>query len=396
MDISEFSAVHMAHRFTVPPRKNIETVPTITVPAITVPPRENIETVPLITVQVTVTRKNRYGSVSPKTSWGKMVTIIYALVGIPLMLLYLSTTGDLLARSFRRLYGKLCGVSNQKPQCPCTNPVRVPVTLCLIIVLAYICSGAVLFHRLENWSLLEGSYFCFTSLGTIGFGDLLPGQNAEEISLCACSAYILTGMALVAMCFSLVQDEVINLLRYIGATCTRNKMLKRPQTEGAAPIKRPPMVNKIPPMLQHNSLPRKSNFQRNTPARRSAGAEPLIEYFVPRSVSEFDLSIATGDTPITGNFLPLTVRVPRKMQNKQKEKMVTFEDEMAVRLNKDPELQDTSVVDDFNTVKRELKQFKNLKLCEGLKKCDENCSCNAEAECDICKVIDFTMKKDKL
>ena len=72
----------------------------------------------------------------------------------------------------------------------------------------------------------------------------------------------------------------------------------------------------------------------------SAGAEPLIEYFVPRSVSEFDLSIATGDTPITGNFLPLTVRVPRKMQNKQKEKMVTFEDEMAVRLNKDPELQD--------------------------------------------------------
>lgn len=140
------------------------------------------------------------------------------------MLLYLSTTGDVLARSFRRLYGKLCGTSPQKPQCPCSTTVRVPVTLCLIIVLAYICSGAVLFHRLENWSLLEGSYFCFTSLGTIGFGDLLPGQKAEDISLCACSAYILTGMALVAMCFSLVQDEVINLLRYIGATCSRNEL----------------------------------------------------------------------------------------------------------------------------------------------------------------------------
>lgn len=175
-----------------------------------------------------------YGSVSPRTSWGKLVTIIYALVGIPLMLLYLSTTGDLLARSFRRLYGKLCGVGGPKPQCPCTNPVRVPVTLCLVIVLAYICSGAVLFHRLENWSLLEGSYFCFTSLGTIGFGDLLPGQNAEEVSLCACSAYILTGMALVAMCFSLVQDEVIALLRYIGAACTRNKLLKARDEEAAS------------------------------------------------------------------------------------------------------------------------------------------------------------------
>lgn len=138
------------------------------------------------------------------------------------MLLYLSATGDVLARSFRRLYGKICGTPTQKLHCPCSNNVRVPVTLCLVIVLAYICSGAVLFHRLENWSLLEGSYFCFTSLGTIGFGDLLPGQKAEEISLCACSAYILTGMALVAMCFSLVQDEVISLLRYLGATCSRN------------------------------------------------------------------------------------------------------------------------------------------------------------------------------
>lgn len=101
-----------------------------------------------------------YGSVSPRTSWGKLVTIIYALIGIPLMLLYLSATGDVLARSFRRLYGKMCGTSPQKLQCPCSNTVRVPVTLCLVIVLAYICSGAVLFHRLENWSLLEGNQHC--------------------------------------------------------------------------------------------------------------------------------------------------------------------------------------------------------------------------------------------
>lgn len=71
------------------------------------------------------------------------------------------------------------------------------------------------------------------------------------------------------------------------------------------------------------------------------GAEPLVEYFVPRSVSEFDLSVASGDTPIGSNFLPLTVRIPRKMFPKQKEKVVTFEDEMASRLAKNnPDLQD--------------------------------------------------------
>lgn len=114
----------------------------------------------------------------------------------------------------------------------------------------------------------------------------VSGQHAEEISLCACSAYILTGMAVVAMCFSLVQEEVANLLRLIGATCGKANILKprddeqimsvsswqRPKTEGAPPIvKTPPVIKKLPPLLQHNSLPRKTNFQRNTPARRSAG-----------------------------------------------------------------------------------------------------------------------------
>jgi len=54
---------------------------------------------------------------------------------------------------------------------------RVPMTLCLTLIGAYIGGGAFLYQKLENWSLLEGSFFCFTSLGTIGFGDLLPGAQ---------------------------------------------------------------------------------------------------------------------------------------------------------------------------------------------------------------------------
>lgn len=65
----------------------------------------------------------------------------------------------------------------------------------------------------------------------------------------------------------------------------------------------------------------------------------MIEYFVPRSVSEFDLSCAAGDMAITGNFIPLTSRLPRKVPPKPREKMVTFEDELNARKN-NPELQD--------------------------------------------------------
>lgn len=59
----------------------------------------------------------------------------------------------------------------------------------------------------------------------------------------------------------------------------------------------------------------------------------MIEYFVPRSISEFDLSIACGDAPISRTFLPLTVRAPRRSstanQRPRSEKMVTFEDEQS-------------------------------------------------------------------
>ncbi|XP_015600216.1 TWiK family of potassium channels protein 18-like isoform X2 [Cephus cinctus] len=227
-----------------------------------------------------------YGSVAPRTVWGRLITIVYALAGIPLMLVYLSTVGDVLARSFRRLYARLCrprsctrkssGIGGKAyrydnhveskaiagsfyPNCgseglqaatsstalqdsgsgkrhfhpcslslspsPCPDAVRIPISLCLAIIIVYICGGAVMFNRLEGWSLLEGSYFCFTSLGTIGFGDLVPGgRNApsatlEELSLCACSLYILAGMGLIAMCFNLVQEEVVRVVKVFGRLC---------------------------------------------------------------------------------------------------------------------------------------------------------------------------------
>lgn len=237
---------------------------------------------------------------TPKTAAGKLVTIAYALLGIPLMLVYLSTVGDVLARSFRRLYSKLCRSAPRTSSQPkpskapkssvnfkgnhlpdatskgyyenrksndsvvildcidttmplggplssaglpssigmdsyprkrfyhrgCPDQVRVPISLCMIIIVVYMSLGAALFNKTESWSFLEGSYFCFTSLSTVGFGDLYPGQfastisaQAEDIALCVCSVYILIGMAVIAMCFNLVQDEIIVLVRKFNRAC---------------------------------------------------------------------------------------------------------------------------------------------------------------------------------
>lgn len=58
------------------------------------------------------------------------------------------------------------------------------------------------------------------------------------------------------------------------------------------------------------------------------GAEPLVEYFVPRSVSEFDLSI-TSDMPLLNARLTPIAPAKPKTTTKNREKMVTFEDEMS-------------------------------------------------------------------
>jgi hypothetical protein len=39
---------------------------------------------------------------------GKVITIIYAIIGMPLFLLYLSNIGEIFAKSFKWTYAKLC------------------------------------------------------------------------------------------------------------------------------------------------------------------------------------------------------------------------------------------------------------------------------------------------
>lgn len=86
-----------------------------------------------------------------------------------------------------------------------------------------------------------------------------------------------------------------------------------------------------------NSLPRRKSaalgeesFQRGTPARRSAGhatSDRCLEYFVPRSLSEFDLS---GGGVGLGDLSVLSERAkPDKASARNRDKMVTFEDDCA-------------------------------------------------------------------
>ncbi|XP_046643077.1 TWiK family of potassium channels protein 9-like [Daphnia pulicaria] len=95
----------------------------------------------------------------------------------------------------------------------------VPIWLSILLVVGYIFGGAFLFSGWEQWSFLDSAYFCFITLTTIGFGDFVPAQNVKEnveISIALCSLYLLFGIALLAMSFNLVQEEVINSVKSVA------------------------------------------------------------------------------------------------------------------------------------------------------------------------------------
>ncbi|XP_045503621.1 potassium channel subfamily K member 15 [Colias croceus] len=251
-----------------------------------------------------------YGHLSPRTSWGKIVTIFYALLGMPLFLLYLSNVGELLASWFKCIYALIClcrgcpGFTRRRvvhfrsqleiseaesierpagwtdnsesevtdvaiaydpylrgyyprerrpyfrttslPQPsryplqvrgysePLREPIQqtvssdsdftyvtfdaqsitVPISVCVFFMVGYLMFGSMIFGLWERWDKLDGAYFCFISLSSIGFGDFVPGERIYtpriETSFIVCSLYLMLGMALVAMCFNLMQEQVIH------------------------------------------------------------------------------------------------------------------------------------------------------------------------------------------
>ncbi|XP_074598654.1 uncharacterized protein LOC141853270 [Brevipalpus obovatus] len=56
-----------------------------------------------------------HGNISPRTNTGKMVAILYAIIGIPLMLIFLNQIGFLLANGAERLHRKMCSSCGRRP-----------------------------------------------------------------------------------------------------------------------------------------------------------------------------------------------------------------------------------------------------------------------------------------
>lgn len=50
-----------------------------------------------------------------------------------------------------------------------------------ILLVFLLLGGAVFFHQVQGWPLLDSLYFCVMTISTIGYGDLAPNMAISKI-----------------------------------------------------------------------------------------------------------------------------------------------------------------------------------------------------------------------
>ncbi|XP_074642383.1 TWiK family of potassium channels protein 18-like isoform X2 [Tubulanus polymorphus] len=216
-----------------------------------------------ITVYTTI----GYGHIAPNTDGGRVATIIYALIGIPLCLIILADLGKLITRAIkfvwafvrRFYYTGNCQKLRRKAAAGQAKFIRrkdsdeanddddvdddemgddekgedvyeiddefnLPVPIALIVVLAYLFDGTFMYLGWEDWGYLEALYFVFISVSTIGFGDVLPNdQRMFFFSM----FYIFIGLSLISMTINVFIeffDELISNMKTKAGNFAKNRL----------------------------------------------------------------------------------------------------------------------------------------------------------------------------
>ncbi|CDW51938.1 Ion trans 2 domain containing protein [Trichuris trichiura] len=155
-----------------------------------------------------------YGHRTCYTTWGRAATIIYAIIGIPLMLTLVNGLGKrlFLRRSAYHIHNKYLISANRDSQWPpvcrtmSVDDVDFPLALSLGIVILYILVCSAVFMMWERrWDYFTALYFFFISLSTIGFGDVVP--ESITFTLIGFPFYVV-GLSLVSVCINVIQAKV--------------------------------------------------------------------------------------------------------------------------------------------------------------------------------------------
>jgi len=139
---------------------------------------------------------NRYGHVSPlsgkydckieisalfSTDIGRIICIIYAIVGVPMTLLLLSIIVRklLILLNNTYLWFRLKFSSDRRSESK-IRFIHLVLVLLFSIIFLFLIPSIIFTYIEDNWSFIDSFYFCFISLTTIGLGDLVAGDSPTQ------------------------------------------------------------------------------------------------------------------------------------------------------------------------------------------------------------------------
>jgi len=144
-----------------------------------------------------------YGHISPITFTGKLFTVIYSFIGIPIFSIIMCDAGKVFTL-FLKL--QLTKKKENRKDYTIDDEFNFPIKSALVILLIYSLVGAVTFYLLEEeWGLFGSLYFIFVTFSTVGLGDLVPQSPVVAV---LSSIYFLFGLALTSSVIGLVQEKM--------------------------------------------------------------------------------------------------------------------------------------------------------------------------------------------
>ncbi|KAL2099399.1 hypothetical protein ACEWY4_005879 [Coilia grayii] len=190
-----------------------------------------------------------YGNIAPKTPAGRVFCIFYGLFGVPLCFTWISELGKFFGGRAKHLghYLTKRGVSLQKTRMTCT------AIFLLWGVLVHLVIPPFVFMSQEGWSYIEGLYFSFVTLTTIGFGDLVAGvdPNADYPTLYRyfVEVWIYLGLAWLSLFFNWKVRMVVEAHKALKKRRKRHKLSltepPRHYKESCKTLRLPPSANEV-------------------------------------------------------------------------------------------------------------------------------------------------------
>lgn len=128
-----------------------------------------------------------YGQITPESDWGKIFTIAYAIVGIPITLFTVGAYGTFLNHCILKMI-----MGMEYCCCSCWQGKKMNLKVFIVLILLFIaevfCFGVYVCWLEDNWDYLTAVYSWFITMTTIGFGSNNPYPT--HLSLLHALAYL--------------------------------------------------------------------------------------------------------------------------------------------------------------------------------------------------------------